>query len=231
MSREKFEAVCQRGSTGADRHRLRPRRWRLWPVRWTLGHAGRRWGTTLSPPGRGSGRCGVHTRQISLLTFQRLESLAWVLSGVSHGGGGQQARATRGDTAMTVGEHGGIAAGARPGSALGFGSLAVLPASAAVVTLALTPMLAEGHGGREDLIWVSTADLIPVTPAVPCAGNLAGAIGPPRPDRCSGGPGGDRHRPAAGRDLGAIGHLGARRLGGGGTVRAPGNCPRRQGQR
>ena len=66
-----------------------------------------------------------------------------------------------------------------PGWALGLGSLAIFLASvsAAVITLALKPMLADLHGDTQDLIWVSTAYLIPFASALPLAGKLADAIG------------------------------------------------------
>lgn len=65
------------------------------------------------------------------------------------------------------------------GWALGLGSLAIFlsSVSAAIITIALQPMLADLHAGGPALIWVSLAYLVPYASVLLVAGKLADTFG------------------------------------------------------
>lgn len=65
------------------------------------------------------------------------------------------------------------------GWALGLGSLAIFlsSVSAAIITIALQPMLSELHAGGPALIWISLAYLVPYASVLLVAGKLADTVG------------------------------------------------------
>ncbi len=68
---------------------------------------------------------------------------------------------------------------AYPGWALGIASLAIFlsSVSAAIIPLALKPLLAELHGGGPALVWLSIAYLVPYVSVLPVSGKLADTWG------------------------------------------------------